>query len=339
VAEEIARVVGYDKIPTRTISGAIPQWEPQPERDLREHVRGALVAAGLQETISYPLTTEEELERPLSATTRPRPLKLVNPVASDHSALRTTLRGSVLKTVARNVRTWRGPIALFELGRTYLHWGEGQVDERETVAGGLTGARVEPQWNADPGALDFYDAKGAVEAVISELGLEASFEPHIDPSFAKGRCASVLVGGKSVGVVGEIANSLLDVFECDVPKLALFELDLPMLLEASSGRAGTPVRYTSFSRFPDAIRDLAVVVDQSIPAGELVRIVQRSRLVQRVLIFDVYQGEGIKPNQKSVALRVHYQAGNRTLTADDIGKAETATLRALEREVGAKRRA
>lgn len=339
VAEEVARVIGYDKVPTRTISGAIPQWEPQPEHDLREQVRAALVAAGLQETISYPLTTEEELQQPLSGTARPNPLKLVNPVASDHSALRTTLRGSVLKTVARNVRTWRGPIALFELGRTYLHWGEGQVDERETVAGALTGARVEPQWNADPGELDFYDAKGAVEAVISELGLEASFEPHEDPSFSKGRCASVLVGNERVGVVGEVANSLLDAFECDVPKLALFELDLPMLLEASSGQAGAPVRYKSFSRFPDAIRDLAVVVDQSIPAGELVRIVQRSRLVQRVVVFDVYRGEGIEPNQKSVALRVHYQAGNRTLAADDISKAETATLRALEREVGAKRRA
>jgi phenylalanyl-tRNA synthetase beta chain len=339
VAEELARIIGYDTIPISVIAAPIPKWEPSPERDLRERVRDALAASGLQETISYPLTTSEALARIQPRAKLPEPLHVVNPLTSEHAVLRTALRASVLQTLVRNTRTWRGPVALFEVGRVYLDRGEGLPEERETAAGVLAGVGSEPSWKAETGEFDFYDAKGVVEEVLLALGVAGDFEPVDDATFAAGRCASISVHGARVGVVGELATEVLEAFDCDISPVAMFEFDLPALGEAAGADAYTPTAYRPFPRFPESIHDLAIVVDEPVPAARILKIVEHNRLVRRVDVFDVYHGAGGPEGRKSLALRVVYQSGNRTLTAEDVTKEEGSILKVLKREVGAVLRA
>lgn len=335
VAEELARTVGYDHIPTETIAGKLPRWEPDTKRAVRERVRDLLAAAGLQETVSYPLTTESALSQAGDSRDLPQPLRVANPVAADYSVLRTHLRRSVLGTLVRNERTWRGPIALFEIGRAYLHWGEGLPEERETAVGVLAGPREEPRWNTQGGRSDFYDAKGVVEVMLDELKLRAGFEPAEDGTFMAGRCARVSVNGERVGVVGEVAEAVLSAVESTLRPVAMFEIDLDRLGAAAGEHAPGARIYEPFPRFPESLRDLAVLVEREVPAGEVVTIIERNKLVSRVTVFDVFEGKGIPSGRKSLALRVSYQSSSRTLTSEDVSKAEASILRALEREVGA----
>ncbi|MBN4064830.1 phenylalanine--tRNA ligase subunit beta, partial [Dehalococcoides mccartyi] len=193
MVEEIARIVGYDNIPATTLGGRPPQWQPQPEMDLRTRVTDALVQAGMRETISYSATTTEGEDRVGIPSETPSALKLKNPISSDHAVMRRTLREAILDTVSRNSRTWRGPIAMFETGRVFLDYGEGLPEERQMAVGAFAGPRNELHWDASSAQSDFYDAKGVVESVLADLGIEATFELGEDATFAAGRTAVIKV--------------------------------------------------------------------------------------------------------------------------------------------------
>ncbi len=343
VIEELARVVGYDTIPMTGATGAVPAWQPDPERDLRERVRDAFVRFGMQETIAYPLSTLEGEARVRLPGERPEPLRLLNPVSAELATMRTTLRETLLRTLHRNARVWRGPLALFEMGRVYLDRGEGVglPEEREMVAGVVAGPLDRLQWQEGRGASGFYDAKGPVEALLEALGVRAAFQPAEDATFAAGRCARVVVpsaGLARVGVVGEVAPDVLAALDIDVAPVAMFELDLGALGRLPELRPEAAAGYEPFGRFPESARDLALLVDRGVLAADVTALVERNRLTAGATVFDVYEGGGIPSGKKSLALRVVYRAPDRTLTADEVSKAESSILRALERQLGAQLR-
>ena len=340
LCEELARTIGYDKIPTRPLEGVLPRWEPQPELELRRRIVDGLVSAGLQETISYSATTERGESRLRLDDQLRSPLKVSNPISADHAYMRRTLREAVLETVARNSRVWREPIAVFEAGRVFIDSGEGLPDEPVMVTGAVAGVRSATHWDARESAADFFDAKGAVEYMLGELGVVAAFEPVEDPTLIKGRTARITVpaaGGVVLGVVGEVRRSVLDAFDVEVPGVALFDLDMRAI--ASAVKAARATKYRPFSRQPDAIRDLALVLDRSVPAGKIVDIVQSNRLVKSATLFDVYEGKGVPDGKKSVAVRVIYQSERETLSSDQLEKVEKSVLRALASQLGAELRA
>ena len=344
LVEEIARIVGYDNIPTTILSGRPPQWQPQPEMDLRRHVTDLLVQAGMRETISYSATTSEGEARVSLDESVAAQIKLRNPVSSDFAVMRRTLREGILMTVARNSRIWRGPIAVFETGRVFLDYGEGLPEERQMATGAFAGPRNELHWDLSSDTSDFYDAKGAVESVLDNLGIVPVFEPGEDSTFAVGRTAIVKVPAANhavIGVVGEISAEVLSEFDAEVDSVAVFELDLQAVLKIISGstQSAGNGKFEEFVRMPASHRDLSLIVQTQSTAGEIVEIAQRNRIVSSATVFDLFEGQGVPAGKKAVAVRLVYQSPNKTLTAEQIAKIEQQILNQLKKELGAELRA
>jgi len=339
LVEEFARIVGYDNIPTTTLGGRPPQWQPQPAMELRQKVVDILSEAGLQEMISYASTTESGESRVRLPEDTPNHIRLRNPISAEYAVMRRTLREAVLETVARNSRTWRGPIAMFEAGRVFLDFGEGLPEERQMVAGAFAGPRSELHWDDSGDSADFYDAKGTVEVVLEHLGVDAVFEPVEDATFTPGRTAVVKIPKANhleIGIVGEVLPDVFNAFEPEVPLAAMFEINLAALLEALkvTGRG----KFDDFVRLPASHRDLSLILDSSASAAKIVEISKRNRLVTSATVFDVFEGKGVPEGKKAVAIRLIYQSPNKTLTADQVAKVEAQILKQLGNELGAELR-
>ena len=335
VAEEVARIVGYDAIPTKGLGGEVPAATPQPLRELREGLRDALVAAGMQEVINYSLTTMEALQRvvPLEDLTTYPPLRVVNPVSREYEHLRPVLRASVLETLAANVRQSEGEIALFEAARAYLPNAEGSPNEQEHIVGVVTGRR-EDRWgrpSAEP--VDFYDAKGYVEAALRSQGLEASFQSAAAFGLVPGRTAELLAGDQRVGVIGQVQPSVAEAFGID-QDVYLFELVVDRLLPAHGAGRG----YEPASRFPPVVQDIALVVDVQLPAEDVRKIIEQHQLVRSARVFDVYTGDRVAAEKKSLAFSITYQSPDQTLTDEQAAKAQETILKRLKQEFGAELR-
>ena len=343
LVEEVARIVGYDELPISMLSTPVPHRFPQPERETRELVRDIMAECGMQETISYPLTSEAALERVQPDGESLRTLRLANPMSGELERLRPTLRSSILSTLAANQRHSRDGIRLFEVGRVYIPRPpdmllERPADlplERETLVGVVTGPRSPEGWLGGDEQMDFFDAKGILEALLSRVRLQCSFEPAEDSVFLPGRCAAIVAGDSTLGVVGEVHTQILERFEIDATPVALFELDLMALLRALSLETS---QYRSIPRYPGAYRDLAVVLDRDVTAASVQRIIERHSLVAQATLFDIYEGAGVPEGKRSLAYRVLLQHTDRTLSGDEVDKAQADILAGLEREVGAQLR-
>jgi phenylalanyl-tRNA synthetase beta chain len=332
LVEEVVRIVGYDAVPTTTLSTPIPFQTPPPQPALRDRVRDLLAASGMQEVINYPLVTLQDLEQVEQLDQQHLPMAVANPMSAAHQYLRPTLQASLMATLAANQGHSAGPFRLFESGRVF-HPREGDLpNEVEMVAGLLAGRRHETSWLADDSRLDFYDAKGVLDWVFTRLGVEAAYEPGNHPTFYPGRCAVVRSGGADLGFVGEVHPTVRERLGLDFDTVAAFEIDLGRLLSV------LPVSQRQFaplSRFPAASRDLALVVPAEVPAGRVSEIIHRHRLVAGSELFDIYAGDNIVEGAKSLAFHVYFQARDRTLTNDEVSRSLDGLLRTLEREVNA----
>ena len=338
VVEELARIIGYDSIPTTMLSAPIPHHR-RDGRTTRERVRDALVEAGMQEVVNYPHIGEDALEAVGALASGPAPLRISNPINRDRPYLRTSLRASVLEALESNRRTSRSEgIRLFEIGRVYLRDPQNELGlprEKEMVTGVLSGPRLPLSWQSGDAEMDFFDGKGILESLFPRLGLEAQFEAAEDSALHSGRTARLLVDGKQVGVVGEVAPTVLSHFGLEDAAVAMFEIDLEALAEAASSGARS---YAPASRFPSAERDLALIVDEAIPSAEIQRVIDRNGIVATCTPFDVYSGPGVPPGKKSIAYRIEYRSLKGTLTSEQVDKAQQGILRQLSREFGAELR-
>jgi phenylalanyl-tRNA synthetase beta chain len=332
LVEEVVRILGYDSVPTTMLATEIPLQREEPLTQLVDLVKDALVAIGLQEVISYPLVGLEALQKLNSLYPAGTPLRISNPLAAGQEYLRPTLRASLLETLASNEGHSEGPFRLFEAGRVfYSRYGQ-LPEEPQMVAGILAGRRWEPSWLEGDGRLDFYDAKGVVEGLLDRLGIPATYEPFEDPALQPGRCAQVWTGNAKLGVVGEVHPAVRQRFGLKTQPVTFFEMSLDALLQVQPpSRRG----FASFSRYPAATRDLALVVPADISAGRVRDIIARHQLVSRVELFDIYTGENIPSGTKSLAFHVYFQAFDRTLTAEEVNRALQGLLGTLEQETGA----
>ncbi|MBI3976667.1 MAG: phenylalanine--tRNA ligase subunit beta [Chloroflexi bacterium] len=330
VVEEVARIVGYDELPATAIAGTIPsRWE-DPERDLAERLRDLLCAAGLQEIITYSLVGYATNTRPYVDEAPPAPpMRLANPMNAESEYLRTTIRGGLLQALAANQRTADEGIRLFEVGKVYLPREADLPDEPRLAAGVLAGRRGARLWSAERDLLDFSDAKGAVQAVLERLRLSAEFEPSEDRGLHPGKTAAVVVGGRRIGVVGELHPAVAERYGLLHPA-SLFELDLRTMLAVQPA----VLRYQPIPRFPGVERDLAVVADVSVPAAQVEAIIRAAPLVREVTLFDVYQGDPLPPDKRSLAYSVLYQSPSKTLTDEEVDRIQARTIARL-REIGA----
>ena len=330
--EEVVRIIGYDAVPTTMMSTPIPYHRPEPMTELKARVREALASAGMQETISYPLVSRESLESVGQADDGRPPLRVANPMNAGQEYLRPTLRASLLQTLRYNQERLDLPFRFFEAGRVFLPREADLPEERDMAAGALCGPRSEASWLESAEYLGFFDAKGALTAALERISLAPDFQPASDPAFQPGRCASISAAGVDLGLVGELHPDIRERFDLRPHPVAMFEIDLARVLEAGQrGREG----FKSLSRFPAATRDLALLVNADVPAGQVQAILGRHRLVEHVELFDVYTGDNIPAGAKSLALHVYFQSQQKTLTNEEVNRALEGLLRNLERETGA----
>ena len=336
LVEEVVRILGYDSVPVTMLSTPIPYQRSDPKRRLVEMVKDALAASGMQEVISYPLISSDDLEKVSPSDTGRPYLKIANPLNSVENCLRPSLRPSLLRTLASNQGHGEGPLRLFEVGRVF-HPQPGELPhEREVVCGILVGLRWEPSWLESGESLGFYDAKGVVEGLLQRLGMAAEYEPDEDPYFRPGRCATVTADGVGLGVVGEVHPTIAEKFDIRAEPVAFFELQLDALLEALP-KAGRP--FARLARFPAATRDLALVFPADVPAARVHDLIVRHRLVDHADLFDIYTGDNVPPGTKSLAFHLSFQAPDRTLTTEEVNRSLQGLIRTLEREVQASLRA
>jgi len=336
VAEELARIIGYDELPMTPLGGAIPPAQPQPSRELRERVKDILAAAGMQEVIAYSLTNLESLAKvlpPEEVKQRP-PLRVANPMSHQQEYLRTTLRASLLETLASNLRHHQGRIALFEAARLYLPRPEELPEEVESLAGVVTGDRPD-RWGQPAGeAADLYDAKAYLEFLFDRLGLVVSYHDGEDFALVPGRTAEVRLGDQRVGLVGQVHPEVATAFDIE-QDVYLFEVNL----EALVPEVGKPRLYQPLSRFPAVEEDIAIVVDEAVTAAQVQAIIEAFPLVQRAALFDVYTGPPVPAGKKSLAYSIAYQSLDHTLSEAEVNRERRRILDRLKGQVGAVLRA
>ncbi|MGK2952267.1 MAG: phenylalanine--tRNA ligase subunit beta, partial [Thiobacillus sp.] len=301
--EEAVRLYGYDNIPARP-PAAPSRMLPQDETLLADDtLRQMLVDLDYQEVITYSFI-DPAWEKVLDPAASPLPL--ANPLASQLSAMRTTLWVGLIETLRHNLNRQQERVRIFELGRVYA-----SLAEQPMKLGGLIYGDVLPeQWGAPSRRVDFFDLKGDLERLFGHA-LDARRSEH--PALHPGQCAELWVNGRAIGWIGTLHPRLVQAL--DLPSApVLFELDSEVLAQR-----GLP-RHASLSRFPQVRRDLAFVLDVQTPVGELLAVLREaaSNQVRSIEVFDDYRGKGMTENQKSLAIRVVMQDTQRTLTDQEV---------------------
>ena len=340
LVEEVARIVGYDKIPTTLMADPLPPQRRERTLELEEQVREVLVGSGLTEVITYSLTSLEAAAKldPQRREVSPAGyLKVANPLSREREYLRRSLLPELLRTVAENLKHHER-VAIFEVSRVYLPADRGDRPKEPRRLGlALSGPRAELSWHERPGMLDFFDLKGLLEELLRRLGLEGSrFERSSPPSLHPGRAARlVLADGAEAGFLGELHPKVRENFELDEPT-AVAELDL----EAILARAGPIRRYESVPEFPAISRDLAIILDEKVTADLVAQAIRAAggELLRELVLFDLYQGPPIPEGKKSLAFRLRLQAADRTLTDEEADALRAQIESRLAAELGAELR-
>jgi phenylalanyl-tRNA synthetase beta chain len=338
--EEVARIIGYDKIPMTMLSVPIPRHDPEPILELRKKIRQSLTGGGFQEIVTNSLTSRDLLNNltPDAQATEPTPLGVVKPLTTDQECLRTSLRANLLTALAANRRHEDGGIRLFELGKIYLPRKNDLPEEPDVLCSVMNGSRVERSWLGGDGALDFFDVKGVAKELFHQLNLEASFAPGNDAGLHPARQAAIMVkkGKKTakIGVIGELHPKVADTFELDGP-VGLMEINVTELLPFT----GDYKMFRSIPRFPSTVRDIALVLDAAISNQKVVDIIKSFPLISEVVLFDVYSGKQVASGKKSLAYRLIYQSAEHTLTDEEVNKVHGKILARLAKELGATLRA
>ncbi|WP_448506976.1 phenylalanine--tRNA ligase subunit beta, partial [Immundisolibacter sp.] len=320
--EELARVHGYEQLPSIRPTPRANFPVAADDRVSRQRLALALVDRGYQEAITYSFVDQR-----LQALIDPQaqPLALANPLSAEMAVMRTSLWPGLLQAYAHNANRQAARVRLFEIGLRFVDDG-GALCQDAQLAGLIAGPRSPEQWSIPAQPVDFFDLKADVEALLAITGCadQFSFQPAAHPALHPGQSARLLRTGQPVGWLGRLHPGLEAELKIDSP--LLFEIELVAL---TAGRARA---YAEVSRFPAVRRDIAVVVPQQVAAAAILataRAACAQAPVQDVLLFDVYQGQGVAAGYKSVALGITLSATERTLTDADVDPLITRLLRAL----------
>lgn len=338
LVEEVARIWGYDRFPTTRMRDELPPQRENLRLAGAETARDLLVGCGLDEVITYSLGSAEEDAKLRPGTPARGPeeyLRLRNPLSSAQDTLRQTLLPSLLHTTRANLR-FLSRVTIFEIGRIYVPVRRSALpDEKRRLGIVMTGPREDRSWLAhqDRTMIDFFDLKGVVETLFKRLGVEATYEPGDYEPLHPGRCARVRANGEHVGTMGELHPKVRAAFDLPEQPICASEFDLDVML----ARWDVSQEMTPLSAHPPVYEDLAVVVDEDVPAADVRDVIARAGmpLVRSIELFDIYRGRQVGPERKSLAYRLTYQADDRTLTDEEVAEFREEIVRQLQKALGA----
>ncbi|MFB2505864.1 phenylalanine--tRNA ligase subunit beta [Staphylococcus aureus] len=323
--EEVARIYGYDDIPS-----TLPFFDKVTSGQLTDRqyktrmVKEVLEGAGLDQAITYSLVSKEDATA-FSMQQR-QTIDLLMPMSEAHASLRQSLLPHLIEAASYNVARKNKDVKLFEIGNVFFANGEGELpDQVEYLSGILTGDYVVNQWQGKKETVDFYLAKGVVDRVSEKLNLEFSYRRADIDGLHPGRTAEILLENKVVGFIGELHPILAA--DNDLKRTYVFELNFDALMAVSVGY----INYQPIPRFPGMSRDIALEVDQNIPAADLLSTIHAhgGNILKDTLVFDVYQGEHLEKGKKSIAIRLNYLDTEETLTDERVSKVQAEIEAAL----------
>jgi len=331
--EEVARVHGFERIPAQPPRAPARMIAPPEARRSLHALRERLAASDYQETINFAFV-EPAWEADFAAAADP--IRLLNPISSEASVMRSTLLGSLVANLRYNHARKLARIRVFEVGRVYLRDAAAPdgpltvagLRQPVRVAGAAFGPALEEQWGSKARAVDFFDVKADLEALYAPRRPTLEAAPH--PALHPGRSARVLLDGRTAGWLGELHPRLQHKYELPQP-VVLFELDAESLADAPLPRPEHP------SRFPPVVRDIALLVDAPVQAQAMLEAAaaEKPAIVREVGVFDLYQGSSLPPGKKSLAFRVVMQDTERTLTDAEADAARDALVAVWGRRFGA----
>ncbi|MCK1203600.1 phenylalanine--tRNA ligase subunit beta [Streptococcus uberis] len=318
LVEEIARIYGYDKLPTTLPEAGGTAGELTASQLLRRRVRAIAEGAGLTEIISYALTTPEKAQA--FAIESSHLTELMWPMTIERSALRQNIVSGMLDTIAYNVARKQKNLAIYEIGKVFEQNADPKVDlpnERDTFAFALTGLVAEKDFQTQATAVDFYYAKGILESLFSKLNLKVTFVAEKDmASMHPGRTARILLGEETIGFLGQVHPQVAN--DYDIPETYVAELNLQAI---EANMASTQI-FTEISKQPAVSRDIALLVDDQLSHQDIVTIIEGLGLKYLVSIklFDVYAGANIEPGKKSMAYSLTFQNPQESLRDEEVAK-------------------
>ena len=329
--EEIARIHGYDRIPSRR-----PRMDmtasPVPESDVGEsRLRAGLIDRDYQEVVTYSF-----VDSAIQALVDPQvqPAKLTNPISAEMAVMRTSLWPGLLQTILYNQNRQQTRARFFEMGGVFLPHGL-NFHQETMLAGATYGEAMAEQWGVTRRAVDFYDVKADLEAllVLAGIGQGVRFQPGQHPALHPGQTAEIQFEGNRIGLVGVLHPEVQSRLGLD-RSVILFEIKQAAL------RNGKIPNFHEFSRFPSIRRDLAILVNESTPAQTVMDCVQKvaGGLLVNLELFDEYRGKGIDSGRKSLALGLTLQDSSRTLNEDDVEQLMAQVMSALKSGLGAQPR-
>ena len=326
--EELARLYGYNRLPVRYPQARLaPQAKAEAEGDLPA-LRRLLVARGYQEAITYSFIDPKlfELFNP-----GVEPLLLANPISADMAAMRSSLWPGLVKALQHNLNRQQDRVRMFESGLRFVGQLEG-LKQQPMLAGVVCGSRLPEGWAQGRDGVDFFDVKADVEAVLGFAGaLDAfTFVPGKHPALHPGQTARIERDGREVGFLGAIHPELAKNLGLDRP-VYVFEL---VLSEVAQGRLP---KFHELSRFPEVRRDLALLADRDVAASAVLDVIRENagEWLTDLRLFDVYQGKGIDPHRKSLAVGLTWQHPSRTLNDDEVNSTTQNILTSLEQRLNA----
>ena len=326
--EELARLYGYNRLPVRYPQARLaPQAKAEARSDLPE-LRRLLVARGYQEAITYSFIDPKQFELFSPGV---EPLLLANPISNDMAAMRASLWPGLVKSLQHNLNRQQDRVRLFESGLRFVGQLEG-LKQEPMLAGVVCGSRLPEGWAQGRDVVDFFDVKADVEAVLGFAGALDSFTfvPGKHPALHPGQTARIERDGREVGYVGAIHPELSKNLGLDRP-VFVFEL---VLAEVALGKMP---KFQELSRFPEVRRDLALLADRDVAASAVLEVIRENagEWLTDLRLFDVYQGKGIDPHRKSLAVGLTWQHPSRTLNDDEVNTTTQNILTSLEKRLNA----
>ncbi len=328
IAEEVARIYGYDLIPTTMMKGNVIVGGKTERQKLEDIVRDELSGSGLYEIITYSFIDpkENKLVNISENDKRNNFVRITNPLGEENSVMRTDLLSSMMKTVKTNYARRNEEAALYELGTIFTPIdGETLPLETTNISIGMYGK------------CNFYDIKGIVEQLLDRVGIKnyTFTADKENSSFHPGRCAKITLCDKVLGTVGQVHPSVCDNFKVDTEVYAAI-IDFELIVSNHS----LSIHAKDLPKFPAVTRDLAVIVDKTVPVGDIVAIIegQKSDILEECSLFDIYEGVQAGEGKKSVAYSIKFRAADKTLTDDDVAPVMNKILKELEEKLGAQLR-
>lgn len=338
--EEVARLYGYDNIPTTLPVGLNTRGALTREQSLRRNMRDIFNAMGLDEVSTYSFTRKEIIHDFADIYKEGEPVSLAMPMSEERSLLRTNLLPHLAETAAYNLNRKQRNISIFEIGNVFITEEKSLTklpDEKLTIAGLLAGNQTAQHWGQSNVPVDFYYVKGILESLFARLGIQdVVFKAAQDlKGMHPGRTAQVLIQGQIVGYIGQIHPVLAQKY--DIDETYVFQLDGEQIIHFATAHTGM----VPLPKYPEITRDIAVVVDRGVTADELRTLIEKSAgaLLESVTIFDVYTDAKLGENKKSIAASCSYRDLEKTLTDEEVQKVHEKVVAALAEEYGAELRA